>query len=154
VDRVWLPWGKQRIYRLGGMPAVYWALSSGFLVVVVMLLILAARSPAFLVFLPLNLMLALVTFRMSRMGARLDEDAVTLIHQFRTIRVPWSSFDRFIIRPHSNVEKMGHVRRVDGSLVFIQGLGTNARGLNDDWELEAIVESMNHEARRLKGTSG
>jgi hypothetical protein len=157
VPRDWMRRKNQRgskIYRYGYNPELFWFIASLFVVAATLVLIIFPLSPWHLVIVPANLVAAAFYWRMSRMGARLDQEGVTIARMLRTIRIPWSQFSRFVIRPRpqDHVEKLGHVELTDGSLVFIQGMAPWGRLIqkHDDLTVDALIAEMNREARRLK----
>jgi hypothetical protein len=145
-----------RVYRYGYSPGFFLFIAGMGLVVAISIVIVFPLSPWHLVIVPANMGFVAFSFRMSRMGARIDESGVKVVRMFRTIRVPWSQFRRFVLRPRPQdlLSKTGYVERLDGSMVWIQGMAPWGRLVSkvDDFGVEALVEEMNRVARRLKGT--
>jgi hypothetical protein len=145
---------RSKTYRNGYSPLLYQVLAAGFVLMAIVILVVSPWSPLLLIVAALNLLPAILSWRMSRMGARLEQQGIIVYRMFRTIRIPWSSFRRFVIlpRPRDLLAKTGFVELIDGSLVWIQGMAP--WGLlftkGDDWAVEVTINEMNRKARRLK----
>ena len=83
--------GGSTIYRHGYSPGVYRLLAGVFVALAAFLLFYPPLSLWQLVFVPGNLALAGLAWRMSRMGVQLDGRGVRVNRMIRTIRIPWPS---------------------------------------------------------------
>ena len=141
------------IYRHGYEPGLFLFTAGLLSAVALVAAVMGALEPSpwGLPIVAVNLALAAAMWRMSRMGARLDHDGVVLFHAFRTIRIPWSDFRRFTVLPRWDIPKTGYVELLDGSLIWIKGLGPWGPLIQkrEDWAIEGIVSEMNHRAEHL-----
>jgi hypothetical protein len=149
-------WRKRaaRIYREGYSPGLFRLIAGWWVVLAVVVLAVAPPSPWLLILVPFYLGMAGILWQMSRMGVQLDDNGVKVMHMFRSIRIPWSRFSRFVVlpRPRDWLRKTGFVEQSDGSLVWIQGMAPWFVMITkfDDFTVDAMIAEMNREARKLK----
>lgn len=152
-------WGRNvTIYREGYSPGFFWFIAGGFVLVALTALIVFPLSPWHLVIVPINLGLATFYWRMGRMGVRLEERGVKVVHMFRTVRIPWARFRRFVVgpRPRDLLRKTGFVELTDGSMVWIQGMAPWFVLVTkfDDFAVDTMIAEMNRKAQKLKAAAG
>jgi hypothetical protein len=146
-----------KFYRHGYAPEFFLFVAALPLLLAAAILILAPPGWWELGVIPAHLALSAFWWRVSRMGARIERDGVKVVRMFRTIRIPWSQFHRFVLRPKTRgelvaIDKAGYVERSDGSLEWIQGLAPWGPVIrNDEFGVEALVIEMNRRAQEIKG---
>jgi hypothetical protein len=73
---------------------------------------------------------------------------------FRTIRIPWSRFRRFVVlpRPRDVIRKTGFVELTDRTMVWIQAMAPWFVLVTkfDDFAVDTMIAEMNREAQKLK----
>jgi hypothetical protein len=121
----------------------------------VTLLVVVPEIPWKLLFAGFNSLLAwLFIFRFGRLGAYFRPQELTIRRFSSTKHIPWGEVHHFTLGPHGRATINAHVVLVDGTKVWIEGLGSWSKIASGSPETEGLVLEMNRLLPRYRAAAG
>lgn len=144
------PEGKR--YQAGWNRMLPIGLGVWFALLGAVLLVVVPEWPIKLAAAGCNFMVAAFCFlRFARVGPMLDGHGVRIVKLFSTRQVPWADVRKFVVRVHAGAGPAAHLERTDGSMIWLQGVGSSSVfAKSGSAELDSVVDEMNRFRHRYQ----